>query len=42
MIIASFNVPTADGSAIGTAVLDLELLTLRERNVVRNVEIFYD
>jgi len=42
MIIASFNVPTADGTAVTTAVLDLEVLKLWERKAVRNVEIVFD
>jgi len=42
MKIASFNVPNAEGTAVRTAVLDLELLKLWEGNVMRNVEIDCD
>ena len=42
MIVASYNVPTADGTAVRTEVLDLELLTQEERKVVRNEVIVSD
>ena len=42
MVIASFNVTTADETAVRTEVLDLKILTLSERKVVRKEEIDYD
>jgi len=42
MIIASFNVTTADGTAVRTEVLDLEILKLEERKVVTKVEVDCD